>query len=352
MSATGQRGDCVVVGAGPSGLAMSRALQERGIDHVVLEADRVGETWRTQRWDAFRLNTPGYMNAVLGDVASSDFSTASEVVKLLEQRGADLPVREQTPVQSLHGDGADYVVQTPDEEYRTHNAVIATGGLNVPQLPPIAQRVPDDIDQRHASAYRNAAELPGGGVLVIGGAQSGCQIAEDLLAAGRGVYLSTCHVGRYPWRYRGRDSMEWLLDAGFWDQRPEDLEDPAAMRLAQPVVASGGRDLSLQMLSRAGATLLGHLTSIDGGTASFDALSAFATMTSAVLSGARASPVTSPGFICRSLTTPGSQFTSTARRPNQASCSPGCPGSAAGSPAFCTASPSTPTALRQRSPIG
>jgi putative flavoprotein involved in K+ transport len=262
--------DCVVVGAGPAGIAMSGALRDRDIEHVVLERDRVGTTWRTQRWDTFRLNTPGYMNDVLGDVTPDSFSTAAEVVTLLEQRATDLPVRQQSPVQSLRRDGDDYVVQTPDEEYRTTGVVIATGNLNVPRVPPIAQQLADDMDQQHASAYRNAEQLPPGGVLVIGSAQSGCQIAEDLVANGRRVYLSTCHVGRLPWRYRGCDTVEWLRDAGFWDQRPEDLEDPAAMRLAQPVVASGGRDLSLQMLSRSGVTLLGHLASIDDGIATFD----------------------------------------------------------------------------------
>jgi putative flavoprotein involved in K+ transport len=264
------RTDCVVVGAGAAGLAMSRALHGRDVDHVVLERDQVGATWATQRWDSFRLNTPGYMNHVLGDVTPDSFSTAAEVVTLLEQRAADLPVRQQSPVQSLRRDGDDYVVQLPDEQCRTTCVAIATGGLNVPRIPPMAQQLPNGIEQLHASAYRNAEQLPRGAVLVIGGAQSGCQIAEDLVASGRRVYLSTCHVGRYPWRYRGRDTMEWLLDAGFWDQRPEDLEDPAAMRLAQPVVASGGRDLSLQMLSRSGVMLLGHLASIDGSIATFD----------------------------------------------------------------------------------
>jgi putative flavoprotein involved in K+ transport len=264
------RTDCVVVGAGAAGLAMSRALQERGLDHVVLERDQIGSTWRTQRWDSFRLNTPGYMNTMLGDVARDDFSTAAEVAQLLDQRAAELPVREQTPVQSLRRDGDEYVLRTPDDEYRTTTVAVATGNLNVSRIPPMSQQLPDDVDQMHTSAYRNAAQLPPGSVLVVGGAQSGCQIAEDLVRSGRRVYLSTCHVGRYPWRYRGRDTMEWLLPAGFWDQRPQDLEDPAMMRLAQPVVASGGRDLSLQMLNRSGVTLLGHLAAIDGSVATFD----------------------------------------------------------------------------------
>ena len=197
------------------------------------------------------------MNHVLATSHTDAPSTAAEVVTLLEQRAHHLPVRQTVSLQSLRRDGDDLRRADTGREYRTTGVVIATGNQNAPRVPPIAQQLADDIDQQHASAYRNAAQLPSGGVLVIGGAQSGCQIAEDLVANGRRVYLSTCHVGRLPWRYRGRDTVEWLRDAGFWDQRPEDLEDPGAMRLAQPVVASGGRDLSLQMLSRSGVTLLG-----------------------------------------------------------------------------------------------
>jgi putative flavoprotein involved in K+ transport len=254
---------CVIVGAGPSGLEMSRALQERGVDHVVLEKDRIAETWRTQRWDSFRLNTPGYINGMLGNVAPNDFSTAAEVVSLLEQRAAEAPIREHSPAQSMHRDGDDYVLQTTDGEYRAGNVVVATGNQNVPRIPPMSNQLPDEIHQLHAAAYRNAGQLPPGAVLVVGSAQSGCQIAEDLVAASRRVHVSTSLVGRLPWRHRGRDTIQWLDEAGFWDQRPQDLEDPAMMRLAQPVVAPGGRDLSLQLLSRSGASVVGHLVAIE-----------------------------------------------------------------------------------------
>jgi putative flavoprotein involved in K+ transport len=216
---------CVIVGAGPSGLEMSRALQERGVDHVVLEKDRIAETWRTQRWDSFRLNTPGYINGMLGNVAPNDFSTAAEVVGLLEQRAAEAPIREHSPAQSMHRDGDDYVLQTPDGEYRAGKVVVATGNQNVPRIPPMSKQLPDDIHQLHAAAYRNAGQPAPSAVLVVGSAQSGCQITEDLVAAGRRVYLSTSRVGRLPWRHRGRDTIQWLDEAGFWDQRPQDLED-------------------------------------------------------------------------------------------------------------------------------
>jgi putative flavoprotein involved in K+ transport len=106
-------------------------------------------------------------------------------------------------------------------------------------------------------------------VLVVGGAQSGCQIAEDLLAAGRRVILATSPVGRVPFRHRGRETVEWLTEAGFMDQRPRDLPDPSVMRAAQPIVAPG-RGLSLPALSRAGATLAGRPVAVDGERVAFD----------------------------------------------------------------------------------
>jgi putative flavoprotein involved in K+ transport len=126
------------------------------------------------------------------------------------------------------------------------------------------------VRQLHAGQYRNPGLLPEGAVLVVGSAQSGCQIAEDLALAGRTVYLSTSQVPRFPWWYRGRELMSWLVDCGFWTQRPQDLPDPAMVRSPQPVVASGGRSLSLPILARIGVQLLGRLVSVDGTTVSFD----------------------------------------------------------------------------------
>ena len=104
----------------------------------------------------------------------------------------------------------------------------------------------------------------------MGSAQSGCQIAEDLLSAGRRVVLATSPVGRLPWRHRGRDSLEWLVDAGFFDQRPQDLPDPSMINAAQPIVAAGGRSLSLQSLARSGATPVGRPLAMTGDSLLFD----------------------------------------------------------------------------------
>ncbi len=262
--------DCAVVGAGPAGLAASAALAARGVEHVILERGRAGETWRSQRWDSFRLNTPGWMNRLLGEQAPDAYLTGAEVVRRLERLAADAPVRPGIPVMRLAPAGDGYALRTGDGDLRARTVVVATGDQNRPQIPNLARRFPDRLAQHHTADYRGPGRLPEGAVLVVGSAQSGCQIAEDLLAAGRRVVLATSPVGRLPWRYRGRDSIDWLVEAGFFDQRPRDLPDPSAMEAAQPIVASGGRSLSLQALARAGATLVGRPVGVVGERVSFD----------------------------------------------------------------------------------
>jgi len=262
--------DAVVVGAGPAGLAASAALTARGVEHVVLERGRVGESWRAQRWDSFRLNTPGWMNQLLGDQASGAYATGVEVVQRLEKLAADCPVREGVRVVRLASAGEGYILR-PDggDDIAARAVVVATGDQNLPQVPALAGRFPERVARHHTAGYRGPGQLPHGAVLVVGSAQSGCQVAEDLLAAGRRVLLATSPVGRVPFRYRGRDATDWMVGAGFFDQRPRDLPDPSVMRAAPPILAPG-RGLSLQGLARAGATLVGRPVAVDGEVVSFD----------------------------------------------------------------------------------
>jgi putative flavoprotein involved in K+ transport len=262
--------DCVVVGAGPAGLAASAALADRGVDHVVLERGRAGESWRRQRWTSFRLNTPGWMNRLLGEQARDAYATCAEVVQQLERLAADRPVRSGVRVERLAPAGDGYALDAGDGGLRARTVVVATGDQNVPRVPGLAQALPDRVAQYHTADYRDPGTLPAGAVLVVGSAQSGCQIAEDLLAAGRRVILATSPVGRLPWRHRGRDTVEWLVDAGFFDQRPRDLPDPSVMRDPQPILAAGGRSLSLPALARAGATLVGRPVAVAGERIRFD----------------------------------------------------------------------------------
>jgi putative flavoprotein involved in K+ transport len=256
--------DCVVVGAGPAGLAASATLVARGMDHVVLERGRAGETWRTQRWDSLRLNNPGWMNPMLGKQPRDTYLTAAEVVTRLERLASLAPVREQTPVLAVRSRGDAWTIQTPDLELKAHTVVLATGGENVPLIPRLARHVPDRIAQCHAASYRAPGQLPDGAVLVVGSAQSGYQISEELRRAGRRVYLATSPAGRAPARHRGRDTVEWLVECGFFDQRPDDLVDPSVISAPQPLLAPGGRSASLQALARSGVTLLGRLINVEG----------------------------------------------------------------------------------------
>jgi putative flavoprotein involved in K+ transport len=261
--------DCAVVGAGPAGLAASVALAGGGVDHVVLERDRVAGTWRSQRWDSFRLNTAGWMNSMFGDQERYAYAPGREVVERLEGMAAGCPVREGVRVERLGPAGDGWALATDDGELRARTVVVATGDQNVPLVPALAGRLPGRVAQLHAADYRSPAQLPEGAVLVVGSAQSGCQIAEDLLAGGRRVVLATGQAGRVPFRYRGRDILEWLIDAGFMDQRPQDLPDPAMMKAPMPIIAPG-HGLSLPVLARAGATLAGRPVAVDGERVGFD----------------------------------------------------------------------------------
>jgi len=139
----------------------------------------------------------------------------------------------------------------------------------VPKFPLIRSKLPNDIFQLHTADYRNPQSLPPGAVLVVGSGQSGCQITEDLLAAGRTVYLCTSKVGRVPRRYRGRDLVEWWVDTKFWDVTYESLQDKSISRASQPQISGLGRHghtLSLQSLARQGVVILGRLLDIESGT--------------------------------------------------------------------------------------
>lgn len=262
--------DCVVVGAGPAGLAASSSLSKYGVDHVVLERARPGETWRTQRWDSLHVNNPAFMNAMLGEQEPDTYLSRQEVVQRLEKLASRAPVSAGIDVVGVARHNGRWLLRTSDGELQARTIVVASGGENVPRVPALAGRLPDRIIQRHAATYRNPSDLPEGAVLVVGSAQSGAQITDDLLGAGRRVWLATCPVGRAPARYRGRDIARWLDEACFFEQRTEDLPDPRLVRAVPPLWGPHGHAMSLQFLSKAGATLTGRLVAVQGETLTFD----------------------------------------------------------------------------------
>lgn len=265
--------DTVVVGAGQAGLAVSGLLSDRGIAHLVLERGRVGESWRSQRWDSFVLNTPNWSNRLPGaDMAGrgpDGFAERDHLLEFLEHyvNSNDLPVREHTEVDSVEQlpDGG-FLVGTPGGQIQARNVVVCSGSMSTPCLPAMAADLGESIASLTAATYRNADALASGAVVVVGSGQSGCQIVEDLLAAGRTVHLCVSKVARIPRSYRGRDILSWWQDMGLLDVKVGDLPEPAAQYAAQPQVSGtrGGHTISLQSLARDGASLLGRVERIEG----------------------------------------------------------------------------------------
>lgn len=273
--------DTVIVGAGHAGLAVSFFLQKNNIPHIIFEKGQIGESWLSQRWNSFRLNTPNKLSTLPGlpyaGPEPDGFSSAAQLVDYFNQYATkfDLPVQTGVCVYS--------VTQMADKSFKTmardtqgnevsvssKALVVASGILNKPKIPTKHDQLPNDINQIHSINYSSPAELPQGAVLVIGSGQTGCQICEDLLKAGRDVYLCTSKVGRVPRRYRGKDIFEWALAAGYFDVTPDQLEDPAMMAAPQPQVSGVGRyghTVSLQSLAGDGVKILGRYEGCDGNT--------------------------------------------------------------------------------------
>jgi putative flavoprotein involved in K+ transport len=272
--------DVVVIGGGQAGLGVGYYLGALGKKFVIFEQGRVGETWRSQRWDSFAVNTPNWANSLPGDPYEGEepdgFYQRDELVEYFERYAAKfaLPLVEGVTVTGVdadddHGFRVAYEKATGAVDTVTaKNIVVASGIMQAPKIPRVRELFPESLLQLHASDYRSPGHLPPGAVVVIGGGQSGCQISMDLIRAGREVYLCTSKVGRLRRRYRQRDVVEWGEDMGFWDVAVEDLDDPAIEFAAQPQVSGLGRfgsTLSLQSMSRDGIHLMGRLSNVDNG---------------------------------------------------------------------------------------
>jgi putative flavoprotein involved in K+ transport len=265
------------VGAGQAGLATSRELTRRGLEHVVLERGRVGESWRG-RWDSFCLVTPNWTMHLPDQPYDGEdpdaFDPRDEIVGYLERYAGnfDVPVQEDIDVRSLKpADGGGFRLETSLGPLEPRVVVLATGAYQRPLRLPPGSEVPADLLQLDVTRYQSPAALPDGPVLVVGSGQSGCQIAEELAEAGRDVFLS---CGRAPWlprRIGDHDFTWWLRESGYLEATVDTLPDPGA-RLNANLLASGrygGHDLHLRTLHELGVVLLGRLEGIDGRRARF-----------------------------------------------------------------------------------
>ena len=253
-----------IVGAGQAGLATSHELAKAGLEHVVLERGRVGETWRN-RWDSFCLVTPNWTiqlpDGYYDGPDPDGFLPRDEIVAYLERYAADAPIREHVAVHSVESQPDEgFVLRTSAGDIQAKMVVLATGAYQRPHRPASARTLPIELPQIDVDDYRNEQALPPGQVLIIGSGQSGCQIAEELCDAGRDVVLACGRASWTPRRFGDRDFMWWANETGFLDASLDSLPAPEA-RLFGNILATGhggGHDLHLRTLQARGVTLTGH----------------------------------------------------------------------------------------------
>jgi putative flavoprotein involved in K+ transport len=272
-----KRTGTLVIGAGQAGLSLSHHLTLARKPHVVLERGRVGERWRSGRWDSLTLLTPNWLNRLDGGRAHDDpdgFLSASGFVRYLADyaRSRHAPVRERVAVTAVEQWRDGFRVATDDGVWHARSVAVATGDSAEPLVPTLAHSAPTWLRQLHSSDYRSPDVLAPGGVLVVGAGPSGQQIAAELHRAGRDVVLAVGRHTRAYRRYRGRDFFHWVDVLGDLERRLDECADPDAARRTPSVPlsgANGGEQLDLAVLARLGVTLAGRVEGFDGNRVEF-----------------------------------------------------------------------------------
>jgi putative flavoprotein involved in K+ transport len=267
-----------VIGAGHGGLAISRFLTARSIDHAVLERGEVANSWRTERWDSLRLLTPNWQSRLPGYAyqgADPDgFMTMPEIAAHIGgfARAIAAPVRTRTTVTALKRIDGGYHIRTDHGEIRCRSVVLASGAANVAHVPQSGAAVPHAIECFTAFDYHSPQRLPDGGVLVVGASATGVQLADEIQRSGRPVTLSVGEHVRLPRSYRGRDVLWWMEASGVWRQRYNEIDDlerarglPSPQLIGTPEHAT----LDLNALQAARVELVGRFAMVRDGRALF-----------------------------------------------------------------------------------
>jgi putative flavoprotein involved in K+ transport len=268
----------VVIGAGHAGLAMSRCLAERAIDHVVLERGEVANSWRTERWDSLKLLTPNWQSRLPGfGYEGNDpdgYRTMPEIIDFIGRyaRAITAPVETHTRVVSLDKDDEGYLVATDRGDWLSRTVVIATGACNIARVPALAENLPAKIATLTSMQYRNPGQLDQGGVLVVGASATGTQLADEIHRSGRPVTMSVGEHIRMPRMYRGKDISWWMDAAGVWDERYDEVEDIVRARRVPSLQLTGSLQrttLDLNALTGIRVKLIGRWAAIGNGKALF-----------------------------------------------------------------------------------
>lgn len=270
--------DTLVIGAGQAGLAMSEHLGRSGVPHLVLERHRIAERWRSERWDSLVANGPAWHDRFPGmtftDVESSvgpdDFPGKETVADyfVAYAKKISAPIRCGVEVLRVERNAgrSGFRIETSDGVIEAERVVAATGPFQTPVIPAV---VPEraGLLQMHSTGYRNPAQLPDGAVLVVGSGSSGTQIAEELMQAGRRVYLSVGPHDRPPRGYRGRDFCWWLGVLGKWDAATREAgKEHVTIAVSG---AHGGHTIDFRRLAAQGMILVGRTESCADGVVRF-----------------------------------------------------------------------------------
>ena len=270
--------DSVIIGAGHAGLAMSRCLSERSIEHVVLERGEVANSWKTERWESLRLLTPNWQSRLPGYRYEGEdpdgYRAVPELIDFLDRyaRVIAAPLRTQTTVSSVCRADDGYLVKSDQGEWRCRTLVIATGACNIVAVPAWANVLPPAVQTLTPMQYRTPQQIEPGGVLVVGASATGIQLALEIQRSGRPVTLCVGEHIRAPRVYRGKDIQWWMDITGLSNQRYDQVEDIGRARRLPSMQLVGTPErltLDLNALSAAGVKLVGRLAGIRDSKAQF-----------------------------------------------------------------------------------
>jgi putative flavoprotein involved in K+ transport len=262
----------LIIGGGQAGLSASYLLKQHGINHVILEKNRIAHSWRSERWDTFCLVTPNHQCRLPGHpydgVDPEGFMVKDEIVDYIERYAAKFnpPVREGITVTSVRKQDGYFRVTTDHGDWLADDVIVAIGSFHTPFVPKGAEKIPAHIQQIHSVDYKRPSQIPEGGTLIVGSGQSGVQIMEDLWLEGRQVHLCLGNAPRSPRRYRGKDAVTWLEEMGYYKTTFAEHPDQAkALSSTNHYLTGrdGGHEIDLRDFALKGVKLYGFVEGID-----------------------------------------------------------------------------------------
>ncbi|WGQ09965.1 NAD(P)/FAD-dependent oxidoreductase [Pedobacter gandavensis] len=267
--------EVLIIGGGQAGLAMSYCLKQRNISHILLERGQIAQRWRSESWDSLRLLTPNDQTNLPSWPYQGDqpegFMPVGRYISLLEDyaQSFEAPILTETAVEAVSKSGHQFYIHSTAQRWVANAVVIATGHCCTPVIPEYSNRVNPEIHQITASQYLNPGQIPEGGILVVGAGASGVQIAEELRLSGREVMLSVGKHRRLPRRYRGKDILTWLKEAGIFDAFTDSKCDPN-IPAPQLIGSEDAHSINLETLQNQGVKLTSRIAAINDSQVSFE----------------------------------------------------------------------------------